>query len=312
MSTKIRLVDVFYTKLKFLNKLDNIDFTEVLDLIDGKTISSLYKEFEFSIISKTDDYYIGIVETNQDKEIPPIKNRKNKKTRSIDIIPNEESLVFANVFLYDIKRQILIYEVNRDGCYLKDFIDSTYTLWNKSNKEIRFDLSFPSIIRKGTTDRILNMNYYTKISLEIYNPKDLVKVFNNESSLAGRLIEFNAKKAVESNADVMVVEELVLTKKVNPNGLNRTFVKGFTEKVGFLIKSGLVQNIKEAKVFGYPEDVENSRSIKTIDLLTDTFRDSFRISVVQLHKDIQQEERKQGIIKVYNKILPELKYIIGK
>ena len=312
IKTKKRIVDVLSTSLKFSKENERVDFETILKFIDKKSITMPFKEYEFSLLdNELANCLIGVVETNQDKEIPPKKNKKDKSIKKIDLDPDTESLVFANVFIYDVKRNIFIYEVNRDGCYIKDFIEAITLLWNAENDE-RFDLHFPAVIRLNGYERLLDLTYYSKVIVELYKPQDLVNVLSEKkSSLAAKLIDFHAQKAVETNADIITIEEEIFTKKVNPLGLNRSFIQQMSDVIKNLVKAGYKQNINVAKVLGYAEDPESPRSLKPISLMADTFEENFKISAVKIHSDIQKLERKEGIIKVYNKILPEIKIITG-
>ena len=96
-------------------------------------------------------------------------------------------------------------------------------------------------------------------------------------------------------------------------GLSRSLVKGVVDAVKVSIAdSGHRQNIQKIEVLGYSVDIDSGKSTsKTIDILADTFNESFKIPDVQIQSNIQLEDRKQGIETLYSKVLPEIRTIIG-
>ena len=42
-----------------------------------------------------------------------------------------------------------------------------------------------------------------------------------------------------------------------------------------------------------------------------SFNEYFRITEIQIHNDVQQRERKEGIEGVYDRLLPEIRRLIG-
>ena len=77
------------------------------------------------ILKNGRNYIVGLVETTRNENIPPKKNRRNKKLQALGLTP-EEGLAYGNVFIYEKKRNILMYEVNKFGCYVKHFLEYLY------------------------------------------------------------------------------------------------------------------------------------------------------------------------------------------
>src|SRR5688572_16111974 len=75
--------------------LDIITSDEVLNKekrVKGKTVS-------YRILSDKPKYIVGLVETSRNDNIPPKKNRRNKKISELGLTP-DEGLAYANVFLF--------------------------------------------------------------------------------------------------------------------------------------------------------------------------------------------------------------------
>lgn len=314
MSKKIRKVDVMSTQLKFVNK-NKTTFEEILTFLNNKEFDNGHKNFEFNIIDNKpqQDYLIGIVITTQLKEIPPLRDFKQKTYKAIKFNMTQESLAFANVFLFDKKRNIFIYEINKNGCYPNELRDTIYNLWNRDedNEDIRFDITFPVILRKNEYDRVLELDYYKRIQIEIYNPLKLVDEFKDSKNTMLQSINDLSNSSATSNADSIIYELEVKSKKVNKLGLSRSFTKDGINAFKEIVDKGFLNNVGEFVVEGFDNDSESPNKLRKIDLFGDAFKESFKIENIKIHTDDQKTERQLGIKQVYDKILPELKNITG-
>lgn len=90
------------------------------------------------------------------------------------------------------------------------------------------------------------------------------------------------------------------------------FCKGVADFTRNLLqRTRLRQNVETIEITGYSIDPESNRQkIRTIDLLADTFDEPFMIPEVQLQVNLQREDRKAGILRLYERIAPELRQII--
>ncbi len=120
MRTKRRCVDVLSVKLEE----ETITFKEILETIDGRNYRYNEKIFNFSLLSThIRNCIIGIIITTQDSDIPPKRNKQTGEYQSVEINTEEEGFAYANIILYDYHRNILLYEINKSGCYPNQFID---------------------------------------------------------------------------------------------------------------------------------------------------------------------------------------------
>lgn len=319
MKTKKRYVDVLSTKLKYEDNVPEHGrkkFEDILTFMNGLEFrTSPEKIFELILLQTTiPDCIVGMIVTNQDRDIPPKRDKRTKSFTPIDIDPNTEGLAFANIFIYDKRRNIFIYEINRNGCYPNQFIEFVYRKWNAVEGNIAFDLKFVAVARAHEYTRMLSMHYYKRISVELYNPIEIANCFANEiDSVENRLIRAQIQAGIQANADTVRLEQIAVNKRVNPMGLSKTEVVGLTDTVKLcLADRGFRKNIQKLEVEGYTLDPENPRSAsKSIDLLTDTFNESFKIPDIRIQVNVQEAERKDGIESVYYRLLSEIKTIIG-
>ncbi|MDR3245555.1 MAG: hypothetical protein LBT50_03890 [Prevotellaceae bacterium] len=312
MANKKRYIDVLSTKLTFTeDSTANPSFSDVLRFMNGKEYRYSEKFFEFSLLDATiQDCIVGLIVITQDRNIPPIRNKRTKEYSQVNINPTTQGLAYANIFLYDIQRNILLYEVNKFGCFpnqLKDFI---YAKWNAENENQRFELNFPAVLKVNSYQRMLNMSHYKKVIVELYKPNELINCFDESTdSIENNILKQNLKLSSENNADILKLEQVAIAKKYNKTGLTRSLVKGLIDAVRLnILDKGFRGNIQTLKVEGYAEDPED-KGYKPIDLLADTFSEYFKITDIQLQSNVQQGERKQGIEDLYNKLLPQLRQL---
>jgi len=314
--TKRKKVDVV-SPIIALNENDENptpSFEDILRSLDGKKQTLRGKAFEFSLLETDLEHCtVGMVVTNQVRDIPPKKNKLTGHYEAVQIDLAKEGLAFANVFIYDSQRNVLIYEVNRNGCYLDQLRTFILSKWNGNNDNVTLNqVHFRAVVRHHEYDRMLGMNYFKRIRLEMMNPSSMVECFREENdSLFNNLLRNNAKAGRNGNADVFVLEQIALNKQVNPTGLARAAVRGIVDTVRLNLPGGMLrQNIKTLVVEGYTTDSESPKKLVPIDLLADSFKETFKLTDVQVHIDVQQQERTEGIERVYERILPELRRII--
>lgn len=315
MATKKRQIDVVSTNLTFIEEsTDQQSFADILGFMNNKDYRFHGKLFEFSILATNlPGCILGLIVTTQDKDIPPIRDKSTKIFSQVAINPLTQGLAFANVFLYDTTRNILLYEINRNGCFLNQFKEFIFSKWNSVNEDIHFNLTFPAVIRSNEYNRMLNMDYYKKITIELYKPSELLHCFDEENdSIQNSILKHNIQISQQSNADALIIEQIALTKKINPMGLSRSMVKGLVDAVKLnILDKGHRENIQTLQIDGYASDIEDSRSIKQINILADTFNEYFSIQNIQIQSDVQESERKIGIELIYNRLLPELITLAG-
>jgi len=316
MTKKTRNIEVLSTNITYLPESQNRpSFVQILQFLNGKEYRYVEKIFEFKLMrTQIQNCYLGIIITIQDKDIPPKRNKITKEFHPVDIDIATEGLGFANVFLYDELRNVLLYEVNRNGCFIPQLQDFIYSKWNTDHEVDRFSISFPSIFKINEYQKMLRMSYYKTIIIELLNPRELVQCFNEETdSLANNIIKHNIVAGVENNANSITIKQTVFKKRLNPLGLSATLVQDLVDVVKSRIADrGRRFDIQTLKVEGYFDDVELGKSLKPIDLLGDTFKESFKIEDIEVQSDVQELERKEGIEAVYHRILPEIRNIIGR
>jgi len=315
MATKARFVDVLAPKVTVQEGEDQVSFADVLRFMamGRREYRVGDKSFYVSLFDSpsNQNYLEGLVITTQDSDIPPKRNKQTGVFSAVDIDTRTEGFAYANVFLYDITRNVLVYEINKNGCFPRQLTEAIYHYWNMleegSEGRTRFDLTFPILARRDEYDRMLRMSYYKKVSVELVNPQGLVAEQINEEGSIGEWIRSSALRAAGCNANVIKLEQTAFSRRLNPEGLSHNDVKEIVDKVKSLFGRS---NIQKLEVQGYTEDAEDPNRCHPVDLLTDAFKESFRIEDIQVHTDLQRQERKHGIENLYSRVLPEIRQIL--
>lgn len=309
-----RKVDVVSVQINSLSGGVTPTFNQLLSCIEANEYYVNGKLFELSMLdSEVQGVAMAFIETTQDSDLPPVKNKQSKELTALDINPNEEGLAFANILLYDTRLNVLIYEINRNGCYLGKLKEWIERRWNENHEEQEIEINFPAIIRRNEYNRVIGMTNYRKLVCKLLNPTQIVYEMNNHSeSLAEQIIRQQAENGIQTGADFVTIEQNCTLLRLNPHGLSRDFVRGVADFTRNLLqRTRLRQNVETIEITGYSIDPESNRQkIRTIDLLADTFDESFMIPEVQLQVNLQREDRKAGILRLYERIAPELRQII--
>jgi len=309
-----RKVDIVSVQINSLSGGVTPTFNQLLSCIEANEYYVNGKLFELSMLdSEVQGVAMGFIETTQDSDLPPVKNKQSKELTALDINPNEEGLAFANILLYDTRLNVLIYEINRNGCYLGKLKEWIERRWNENHEEQEIEINFLAIIRRNEYNRVIGMTNYRKLVCKLLNPTQIVYEMNNHSeSLAEQIIRQQAENGIQTGADFVTIEQNCTLLRLNPHGLSRDFVRGVADFTRNLLqRTRLRQNVETIEITGYSIDPESNRQkIRTIDLLADTFDESFMIPEVQLQVNLQREDRKAGILRLYERIAPELRQII--
>lgn len=314
MANKKKRVDIVSVSVVALTEDNEVpSFERLLQLVDGTDYRLTEKMFELYLRDTAkEDCLLGFVETTQDKDIPPIKNKQTKAFSAVNINVHEEGLAFANVFLYDTILKVLIYEVNRNGCYLQMLKDWLESQWNEEHEDAPIEIHFAAVCRLDEYQRMLRMDSYRKISYEICEPTALLEVLNQEEeSLACNLLKSQAEAAANNNINYVSIEQKCDPIKINRNGIQTEWARDFTTLINRLCAIGARSCIKSYKIQGYHMDPESQKPKSvTIDLLQDVIDMCFTIPEVQLQNSLQHTDRKVGIESLYDRVIEELRRII--
>lgn len=313
MANKYKKVDIVSSSISIFEG-NAPSFEALLNSIWEREFHIGGKLIEFSRLEcDINNCIIGFVETMQDKDIPPIKNKETKVFSPVQINTATEGLAFANIFIYDTNRNVLIYEINRNGCYLNSVKEIIEAVWSEEHEDNPIEVHFPLILRRDEYARMLNMTSYRKIAIEIRNPSAMLQALQREEeSLHKQLLKSQAESAVAGNSDYITIEQRCDPVHINRQGIQGGYIRGLVDSVNRTVRGDNNISVQKLQVQGYTIDPA-SEHLKgtTVDLLADKFNERFPIPEVRIQTSLQRPERKEGIISVYNRVLPEIDQIIA-
>ena len=113
MSRNRRRVEVLSPIINSIESKKDIPFKDVINFINGKKVIHEDSKFLFKKLEEKDGIIIGLITTLQNKDLPPKHNLKSGELSPLNLDKKNESLAFANIFLYDEKTNVLLDEVNK-------------------------------------------------------------------------------------------------------------------------------------------------------------------------------------------------------
>ena len=182
-------------------------------------------------------------------------------------------------------------------------------MWNQDEEEhedIKIELDFIAILRKGEYERALNMGYYKEFIAEFTNPKAILEEMADENSSLYGISKRCATEAVKAKSDRFEIKMSTFGKQLNEDGLSIRTIKGHLRSVRTLLEGRMKCNVEKVRIKGYSSDPEESSSIQTIDLVADVFKPYFRLTSNSLNSNLQELERRQELRKVYQDIRQEV------
>jgi len=305
--TKNCKVDTVHISLRYSeNSKNKYNFEEILTHkdINGKELRVRGKSVHFEVIENENDILIGFIRSIMDKDLPAKINKKSKKISALDV-SNEEGIAYGNILLYSKSLKTLFYEVNKNSIYLdvfKEFLYDSYLKSENLKNECSFDLDFSTIFRKNEYERALKMQHYKSFKLKVYQPKELLKNYKEVNSSTKDLVELEfmpeIEKAATLNSDYAEIEFKV--ESIKEGGLYKNKIEPIIRNLGKLLKLGQIRsNIDTVEVCGYDSEYSNKKI--PIDLIGDVYFCNFKLDVPRLDSNLQKEDRKKEIIKVYEK-----------
>lgn len=309
---KKKFVEVLTPRVKCLSQVESeITFSDILSYMSGRTVYYSDKEY----IVKTygtdnlENCLEGIIVTCQNKDIPPKRNNQTGEFSALPVDIDHEKLSFGNAFMYDKRMNVLFYERNKNGCFIDTLAKFIIQMWNQDeeeHKDIKIELDFIAILRKGEYERALNMGYYKEFIAEFTNPKAILEEMADENSSLYGISKRCATEAFKAKSDRFEIKMSTFGKQLNEDGLSIRTIKGHLRSVRTLLEGRMKCNVEKVRIKGYSSDPEESSSIQTIDLVADVFKPYFRLTSNSLNSNLQELERRHELRKVYQDIRQEV------
>ncbi len=298
MTKKVELVQVQLST-------EDFSFTDILrhDDFINHSIWVKGKWLEAQILQDGRNLIVGLMITTRSSNIPPKRNRRNKRTQSLGL-SDEEGLAYANVFLYDRNKNVLFYEVNKFGCYLDHFSEFIYKSFEDNEDMTGFAINLQPVLNRDEYERMMSMDQHKSLEVVIANPRAVIQEFDGQNNAVTTVIN----SAAEINSEKFTWKYEVSAR--SPRSLGSRTLSQIVNQLLRIVRSPVGDNIKKIIVKGYEEDPEEE-NIATIDLIADRFQSNIELDEPRENVDLLEEQRKTEIIREYRRCLPELEQILG-
>lgn len=263
------------------------------------------KDVELRILNKGRDTITGLVVTSRNENIPPKKNKKKKTIEKLGLEVGE-GLAYANVFIYEKKRKILMYEVNKFGCFVDHFIDYIHRSCKDSENFKSFDIALNSILNANEYQRMLKMRFHKSVELQIANPRQIIADYQHKQDAL-----FNVCSSAASVGSTRLSTKFEVEAKKDGVGLTSRSVKELIDSVLRIFRSPQGDNIKKIQVVGYETDSEDDK-LQPIDLIADRYLQQIELDEPRENTDLLEGQRSKQIKDLYLKCVDDFDVIFGK
>ncbi len=301
MAINKKKVEVFEVKLisdedyLFENILNSEDVVEIEQKVSGKNVS-------MKILKNGRNYIVGLVETTRNENIPPKKNRRNKKLQALGLTP-EEGLAYGNVFIYEKKRNILMYEVNKFGCYVKHFLEYLYRCCREGDQFESFNLDIRPVLKADEYRRMLNMRFHKSLEVQLAQPTQILEELRHENDAIFNLCSTGKtmhSERVKAKFEVMI--------HGGGNGLASNPLKRMVNSVLDIANGPNGKNVEKLIVVGYEADSDDN-VLEPIDLIADRLLKEIELDEPRENSDLLEFQRQTQIESVYKDSLDEFAQI---
>lgn len=299
---KIETVEVIVTSQE-----EGLSFRDILNFVyslEDATFTENNRDTDTRLLETTDVNFVGIVNTTKRTGIPPKRDSVSKVYGPLAIDPTRAGLGYPNVFLYEDRRNILLYEFNKNGCYL-NYFKRYLKIITRRNDFVAFDLEFRPVLKEGSYQRMLDMTHYKSIEIGVSNPVEIME----EDIQSGALLSSTRESTEAQSRSLSMIYR---AGRGRTDSLNRTFVQRLIDSGLNILNRSSDRNIKKVRLDGYYIDQEDGTSKKgEIDFILDRYVKKMTISEPHVLVDNQADQRLAAIKHVYRRCLPDFEAIYG-
>jgi hypothetical protein len=284
---QVRIKTIDETEFKFEQILLNPDFHNVDIKIGGSHRSLVY-------IQDYEDYCVGLIQSTKMDSTPPKRNILTNETLALGL-KREEGLLYGNVFLFDKVKQVLLYEVTRDGLFIGQLGDLFYSLI-RDYPIVKIDIKFIPLMNANAMEKLLSMGDRKAVHIQFAHPDEMLKKIKGEQSAIKEII----KPGKDIGAELIdVIYKVTTTKgKYLHNGKINNMLEYINNKFDLLR-----DNVKKFEIKGYEEDVEK---ITEVDFIRDKMIEKIKYSDGKNMSDLKPTARKQEIILAYERLRQDI------
>ncbi|WP_318345249.1 DUF6731 family protein [Flagellimonas baculiformis] len=310
MALKKKKIEFYKVSMKTFNgeKESQLKFEDILKSsdINGQEVIFKGKDMEMKIFDKKPNLIVGLLETSRRNNVPPKKNKTAKSLSKIGL-NKDEGLAYANVFLYDVDRQILMYEINKFGSYLDHFVSYIYLALKQSNSTLfkKFKINLEVVLTSNEYNRILNMKFHKSVEIQIAYPNKIIEDLKHQNGALSQV----CKSANKLNSSKLHAKfEVDAKNKKTSKGLTSKTVKEFLDDAKNLLKTKSNQNVQKVIVSGYGNDL---KKLQHLDLIANRYIKHISIDEPRENSNLLELQRSSKIKELHENCKQDLDSIFS-
>ncbi|MDH6310461.1 hypothetical protein M2451_003733 [Dysgonomonas sp. PFB1-18] len=280
---------------------EDYDFDKLL--LDGIFKTTIYyknRDIEMSHITTKGDFIMGMFVSTQKKDLAPIHTPGDEDDYSAVPLKKGQGLAYPNVFLYDKKKKILLWEVNRLGV-LESSMQYFFEEVMHQKGYPDFFISLNPLMFPNAYKRIKNLVQIQEIEFQIASPTAFLRKESKNgtlSNIAKVANDFSASKAISIT--------------VKANELQTVNKRSVLSILGFIDEAPLQPGrIKNRVIVKGLKDEGGTLFEETINYIVDRMSEYFPLTELTVASNLQIKERKDGIENVYKKLSNDLDVLLG-
>jgi len=285
-------------EVKFQDLITHDDLLDMEMKVKGKIVS-------LRILQNGRKNIVGLVETSRNENIPPKKNNRNKKIEKLGLT-TDEGLAYANVFIYEKHRGILMYEVNKFGCFVDHFKEFIIRCTKKIDDFSALNIELNTVLKANEYQRMIKMRFHKSLEVKFANPAQILNDYHHQNDAIWNLC--NTGKNISSQK---VQTKFEVEAKGNSNGLASKPLKKIVDRALEILRGPNGANVKKIEVVGYETDSDDGK-LMPIDLIADRYIQFIELDEPRENTDLLEAQRKQQILELYNKCSDDFDIIFGK
>lgn len=247
----------------------------------------------------------GIFVATQTKNVPPAHKPGDTDYSAVPL-KEDQGLSYPNAFIYSIDTKVLLLEFNIYGVSTTSIIDYFKRNAESSNYEDWF-MNIAEILNIDAYKRANALSFAREIELQIAYPRG---VYVHENKEFGAL-EDAVKLAEKVGANKSI--KIILNADPKSTPLKKNVIRDLLDKMSSLGKktgNDTSRMNNKLVIKGTQFDEDGIERPVIINYFVDKIMGTFKLKNKKIHKDLQQHERKEGLLSAYVELIKDIREAI--
>lgn len=247
----------------------------------------------------------GVFVATQTKNVPPAHKPGDTDYSAVPL-KEDQGLSYPNAFIYSIDTKVLLLELNIYGVSTTSIIDY-FRINAESSKYENWSMKMAEVLNIDAYKRANALSFVRGVDLQIASPRGVYVHENKEFGTLEKSVEL--AKNIGANKSIRII--LNADPKSTP--LKKSAIKDLINKMSFLGKktgNDTSRMNNKLVITGTKYDEDGIERDVVINYFVDKIMGTFRLKNKMIHENLQEQERKEGILSVYIELIKEIKEAI--